>query len=153
MALEFGDYVPDDAAFKIRRGTGTKQRHLNLTEGASATQQAWRLVRGNAPGHVFPPLIYKRGGRISGNAITLQVVYNMLHMQAQATEMRDGSAYAFRRTCAGDLLEEAVAIATVQHLLGHAHMQTMVRYDRRRKSAKWKALGTLHVAYVRKEHT
>ena len=56
----------------------------------------------------------------------------------------------FRRTLAGNLLDEGADLATVQRILGHSSPVTTSAYDRRPEETRRKALRSLHLPYWRR---
>lgn len=55
----------------------------------------------------------------------------------------------FRRSCAGNLLDGGIDLATVQKLTGHSSPITTSDYDRRGEDVKKRAVRTLYVPYKR----
>ena len=51
--------------------------------------------------------------------------------RAKEAHVADLSPHDFRRTVAGDLLDNDIDLVTMQKLLGHANVQTTAQYDRR----------------------
>jgi integrase len=146
--LEVADWVPDDNMLKVRHGKGNKQRHVYLSEGAIAALDDWLALRGPHPSRLF--LSIDRGRRIYGDKLSASAVRDIVVKRASQAHVTDLSPHDFRRTVAGDLLDNDVDIVTVQKLLGHASVQTTASYDRRGERAKKKAVGTLHVPYRRR---
>jgi integrase len=133
---------------KVRHGKGNKQRHVYLSEGAIAALDDWLALRGPHPSRLF--LSIDRGRRIYGDKLSASAVRDIVVKRASQAHVTDLSPHDFRRTVAGDLLDNDVDIVTVQKLLGHASVQTTASYDRRGERAKKKAVGTLHVPYRRR---
>ena len=148
-SLDVADWVPDEVMLKVRHGKGNKQRQVYLSEGAIAALDDWLAVRGERPGRLFLPI--NRGRRIYGVKLSASAVRDIVVKRAAQAQVADLSPHDFRRTVAGDLLDNDVDIVTVQKLLGHASVQTTASYDRRGERAKKKAVGTLHVPYRRRK--
>ena len=74
----------------------------------------------------------------------------MLDRRAEQAGVKSLGWHDLRRTVAGDLLDGGTDIATVAKVLGHASVQTTVRYDRRDSRAVEKALRARHVPYRRR---
>ena len=146
--LEVTDWVPEEVMLKVRHGKGNKQRQVYLSEGAIAALEDWLAVRGARPGRLFLPI--NRGRRIYGNKLSASAVRDIVVKRAKEAQVADLSPHDFRRTVAGDLLDNDIDLVTVQKLLGHANVQTTAQYDRRGERAKKKAVGTLHVPYRRR---
>jgi len=141
-ALDVGDYEPDPPTLKVRHGKGNKARLVPLEPSAAVALDAWRRVRGRAPGRLFLPV--NHGGRIQGQGMTAQAVYNVLTKRAGQAKIAHASPHDMRRSFVGDLLDAGVDISTVQQLAGHANVTTTQRYDRRGEASKRKAVEKLH---------
>jgi integrase len=70
--------------------------------------------------------------------LSASAVRDIVVKRATQAQVADLSPHDFRRTVAGDLLDNDVDIVTVQKLLGHASVQTTASYDRRGERAKKK---------------
>lgn len=66
--------------------------------------------------------------------------------------MRRLTWHDFRRTFAGNLLDNGNDLVTVQKLMGHASPTTTAAYDRRGEEVKRRASRSLHVPYVSGRH-
>jgi integrase len=79
-----------------------------------------------------------------------QAIYDALLKRASAARIPSLSPHDLRRTFASDLLDVSGDVSAVQKLLGHANVQTTMRYDRRGEVAKRKAVNLLHLPYQRR---
>ena len=147
VALEVADYAPATGELRIRQGKGRKDRLVYVTNGGAQALEAWLAVRGAEPGPLFHPI--DKGGRIHPRRLTDQVVLRILRKRARQTSVQAFSPHDLRRTFISDLLDHGVDLSTVQHLAGHANVQTTARYDRRGEVTKQKAAGMIHVPYVK----
>ncbi len=141
-ALDVGDYTPDPPTLAVRRGKGNKARIVPLEPSAAVALDAWRRVRGQVPGRLFLPV--NHGGRIQGQGMTAQAIYNVLVKRAGQAKIAHASPHDLRRSFVGDLLDAGVDISTVQQLAGHANVTTTQRYDRRGEASKRTAVEKLH---------
>ena len=146
VALDLVDYDPDSGALKVR-GKGNKERVSYLPAGGRAAVDAWLRVRGDELGPLLVPV--RKGGLVLLRRLSAEaVLYACQKRQRQAPGVGPFSPHDLRRTTIGDLLDAGVDLATVQHLAGHAQVQTTARYDRRPESVKRKAAERLHVPFV-----
>jgi site-specific recombinase XerD len=119
-------------------GKGNKLRNAYLYAAASAVR-AWLAVRGRTPGPLFCRI--RKDGQL--------VLVRRLSEEGLATILRRRSLEAalaepihwhdFRRTFAGNLLDQGVDLATVQKLLGHSSPTTTSNYDRRGEAVRRRA--------------
>jgi integrase len=143
--LDIDDYDRETDALRII-GKGDKERRVFISNGARETMLEWLAVRGDAPGALFPPM--SKGGDIHHDRhMTPTAVHLIVQHAAQAAGVAHLTVHDFRRSCAGDLLDNGVDLATVASVLGHSDTAQTARYDRRGDRAKKHAAGTVHVPY------
>ena len=143
VGLDLADYNEQTGELRIM-GKRRKERMV-YPEAAAPIMADWLAIRGSEPGPLFCPI--NKGGRIASRRMTSQAYYNILQTRIAAAGVKDLSPHDLRRTCASDLLDAGIDIATVAKLLGHASVTTTQRYDRRPEAAKKKAAGMLHIPY------
>ncbi len=139
----------EDGKLTIRGGKGGKDRLVYVSGGALLALNDWLVARGNVSGVLFTPI--NKGGNLSIKPLSSQAVYNMLEKRAAQAGVADFSPHDFRRTFAGDMLDEGVDIVTVAKLMGHASVETTARYDRRPEAVKRAAASKLHFPYQRRK--
>lgn len=145
VGLDTGDFEPETGALTIRAGKGHKDRIGYVTNGSKLALLAWLAVRGNLEGPLFLPV--RKGGTVEDRRMTAQAVLVILEKRGAQAGVQHFSPHDMRRTFISDLLDAGADISTVQHLAGHANVQTTARYDRRGEVAKRKAAELLHVPY------
>ncbi len=64
-----------------------------------------------------------KSGKVSGQAMTAQAIYNVLAKRVQQAGVEHLSRHDFRRTFVGDLLDAGIDITTVSGLAGHADVK------------------------------
>jgi site-specific recombinase XerD len=148
VALDLEDYNQETGDLVVR-GKGRKERMLYVNNGAADALADWLIERGQDSGPLFLPI--NKSNKIYNRRMTDQAVYDMLKLRGQQASVKDFSPHDFRRSFVSDLLDAGADISTVQHLAGHANVQTTARYDRRGDEAKRKAIDLLHVPYRRRE--
>jgi len=97
------------------------------------------------------PLFYaiNKGGKVlTGHGVSDEALAQMLAKRAgQAGLSGSITWHDFRRTFAGNLLDNGVDLVTVQKLMGHSSPTTTSNYDRRGEEVKRRAVRSLHVPY------
>jgi integrase len=63
--------------------------------------------------------------------MSAQAIYDALLKRGREARITSLSPHDLRRTFASDLLDVSGDVSAVQKLLGHANVQTTMRYDRR----------------------
>jgi site-specific recombinase XerD len=126
--LSVTDWDRDDSVLKIDGRKTGQVRHVPVGEGV------WRCIEAYLPhrhnrlektGHLEETalLVNARGERIAGNGVG-----TLLGRLAQSAGVPHVTMHQFRHSCASDLLEAGVTIPEVQRILGHAAIQSTVRY-------------------------
>lgn len=148
--LTRADYVRtgDNEGDLTVRGKGDKVRVAYVYDGAAAYLADWLAVRGDAAGPLFWAV--NKGGRLQAeHGVSAEALAQMLEKRRGEAGLRPLTWHDFRRTFAGNLLDNGHDLVTVQKLLGHASPTTTAGYDRRGEKVKRRASRSLHVPYVR----
>jgi site-specific recombinase XerD len=128
-------------------GKGNKVRRAYLQGTAARWLGAWLRARGHEPGAVFAS-IRKGGQAILRRGITENALAAMLVRRSKAAALAEPlSWHDFRRTFAGNLLDQGVDLVTVQKLLGHSSPTTTSNYDRRGEATKKKAAELIKIPF------
>lgn len=140
----------DNAGEFALRGKGSKHREGYVYNGAFDALQDWLTVRGDDPGRLF--LATRRGGHIQpGSKMSGTALAKMLAKRCEQAGINEQTTWHdFRRTFAGDRLEEGTDLVTVSKLLGHVDPKTTAGYDRRGEKTKKRAIQRIHVPYRRR---
>jgi integrase/recombinase XerC len=137
----------DDLDLPLRqlrvRGKGAKERLLPLTPSVVDAIRDYLPCRGEAPcNSLFV-------SRIGGQPIAGRVVNRMLARVLREAGLDQASVtpHRLRHAFATHLLRSGVDVRTVQELLGHADLQTTVRYLHSDLRTKQAAVARLALAY------
>lgn len=103
----------------------------------------------------FPRIIEKvpinKGGNVQfGHGVSDTALVKMLEKRRAQASVKSLSWHDFRRTFAGNLLDNGYDLVTVQKLMGHSSPTTTAGYDRRGEEVRRKAARSLHVPYRRR---
>lgn len=168
--LRLDDYnrtAEDEGDLSIR-GKGDKVRTVYVYDGAGAALADWLTLRGPDPGPLFLGVdkaghILREGraygvkgqtgkgaGRVASPGISDEALAHMLEKRRAEAKVKPLTWHDFRRSFAGNLLDNGQDLVTVQKLMGHASPVTTSNYDRRGEEAKRRASRSLHVPYTRR---
>ena len=102
-------------------GKGRKERIVPFGSKAARALAAWRAVRGDADGPLFPA---RRGGRVGPREI-----YGVVRNAARAVGItRAVGPHTLRHSFATHLLTGGADLRAVQEFLGHSRLSTTRRY-------------------------
>jgi len=146
--LDVSDFDVTSGMLAVRHGKGNRDRTVFATNGAADALADWFVVRGGEAGPLFLPV--NKGGVVGSDRLTGQAFLYILRRRAQQGGVTRLTPHDLRRTFVSDLLDAGADIVTVQHLAGHAQIQTTARYDRRGEATKRRASELLHVPYQRR---
>jgi site-specific recombinase XerD len=107
---------------RVRQGKGGKDRDVPVGEKLlGVLREYWRIVRPAGP-YLFP-------GGVAGKPISRVAVHSAVRKAAQAAHIRKRvSPHTLRHCFATHLLEMGVDLRIIQVLLGHARIETTMRY-------------------------
>jgi len=126
--LDLCDWDRDNSVLKIDGRKTGRERQVPVGEGI------WRCIEGYLPhrhnrleakGRVGEQalLVSSRGERLTGALIS-----TLISRLARSAGIAHVTPHQFRHSCASDLLEAGVTIPEVQRILGHAAIQSTIRY-------------------------
>lgn len=140
VSLDLEDYV--NGTLKVR-GKGEKERLCYVTNEARSLLEAWLKVRGSDQGPLFYPA--RKGGKLEARRMTDQAVYNIVTQRQAKANLAPFSPHDARRTFISNAIEASKDLVAVQHLAGHANVNTTARYDRRNEAPKKRVAALLHL--------
>jgi site-specific recombinase XerD len=126
--LSVDDWEAEQGVLRIDGSKTGRQRCVPVGEGVWRCIEAYlphrqnRLeVVGRADERAL--LVNQRGVRVNGHGISM-----MLRRLTECAGVGRVTLHQFRHSCASDLLESGVTLPEVQRILGHAVIETTVRY-------------------------
>lgn len=122
-------------------GKGGRVRSVPIPSWAKAAVDEWATAAGLHDGRIFRSI--NRGGRLDGDGMTPQAVYNVVATYATRTGL-GVAAHDLRRTFAKLAHKGGAALEQIQLTLGHSSIQTTERYlgvDQDLSSAPCDVLG------------
>ena len=141
-ALQLTSYNSAEAVLVVD-GKGRKRRTIALNDATVHALRAWLEIRGNIAGALFVSITKSGRLQLDAGAMSAQSVYNIVRKYQQRANLQACTPHDFRRSCAGNLLEAGVDISTVAEILGHASVNTTLRYDRRSLERKRRAASLI----------
>lgn len=139
--LDAGDYDRAEGRLTVRRGKGRRDRITYLAPAFCQRLNGWVAARGTRPGPLFCRVT--PGGRVTAKRLSGQAVYDIVTKRREMAGVAHLSPHDLRRSCATHLLEAGADVGLVRDHLGHARVQTTLRYDRRGEGAKRAAAALL----------
>ena len=122
-ALQVSDIesAPDRMCLKVREGKGGQDRYTLLSPGLLATlRQYW---------HERRPRTWLFPNRAGDGPMRIEMAQRVYCAARDAAGIaREGGIHSLRHAFAPHLLEAGVDLPTLQHLLGHGHVSTTMRY-------------------------
>ena len=144
VGVQLADYVAESHALTVI-GKGNRQRIVYLPIGAGRTLDDWIAIRGQYDGSILAPV--SQTGRVSPRGMTAHALVARLRRRCAQAKIERASPHDLRRTFVTGLLDAGADVIAVQHLAGHASVDTTARYDRRGERAKRQASAKFHVPH------
>jgi site-specific recombinase XerD len=126
--LDMSDWDRDAGVLAIDGRKTGRPRKVPVGSGAWRCIEAYLPHRHNVlekTGHVGEPalLVGRNGGRLTG-----QSIWRMVRDVSEAAAVPAVTLHQLRHSCASDLLRAGARLPEVQRLLGHAGIESTVRY-------------------------
>lgn len=137
--LDLDDWRREEGVVEIDGHKTGRERRVPLQDGAARCLEAYLPIRHNIlekTGNLKEQALFvnQEGRRLKGD-----VIGKRIHRMARKADIPLVSLHQFRHTCASDLIEEGVNLPQVQRILGHAAIESTMRYiavaDPQRKAA------------------
>jgi integrase/recombinase XerD len=128
-------------------GKGNKRRRIPLPAGTTSSIREWLELRGGMPGPLFVATDTRAGGRpVPGCRRLSNAAINAIMKRIEKRmKLEKLTPHDFRRTYAGEVLDDGTDLSTLQKLLGHSQVTTTQRYDRRGRRAADEAAARFSV--------
>lgn len=147
-AANRADYDPGERLIRVT-GKGGKSRAVHVHEVAALYLGRWLNISEHIRGPLFCPI--DRWGNIAPRRMSADAVAKAVNKRRLEAGLPRLSPHDFRRTLAGDLLDNGVDLVRVQQIMGHASPKTTAEYDRRPERERKAAIETLAARLPRPE--
>ena len=129
VGLDLADLDLADRSVTLRvKGGGTRRAYLHPE--TVRYLEAWLEVRGDAAGPPFPAL--RKGGHLTDRPLSDHQFWKLLGRRCEQAGVTPVIApHDLRRWFVTSLLTSGVDVFQVSRAVGHANVQTTLRYDRR----------------------
>lgn len=118
-ALEVDDWQ-DGGVLVVRHGKGGKRRQVYAGERTRRAIRAWLRERGQTPGPLF---LRRGGGRLDYDGLR-----EIIQRHARTAGVDPPPLHSFRRAFALACKRAGIDLVSLQRLMGHADMATLLRY-------------------------
>jgi site-specific recombinase XerD len=145
-SIRVGDIKSNDNSTSIHvRGKGNKTRQVYLAPASWRWVRRWINHRTWDAGSLFCRI--RKGGKlVLDRRLSEEGLAIILRKRASEAALSEPITWHdFRRTFAGNLLDQGVDLVTVQKLLGHSSPTTTSNYDRRGEETKRRAVGKISI--------
>lgn len=133
IGLKCGDWRGGVLRVAGKRG---RVRELRMPAESAEAMDIWLATRGEVNGD-SPLVCAVRDGCACERPMSESGVRTVLSGLAHAAGVTGLTPHDFRRTFAGEALSRGADIGVVMRLMGHAHPETTLRYDRRPAETAW----------------
>ena len=124
VGLEFSDVVKQGERYVLNvTGKGAKDRVIPISNRLHALNVAWHAVVGD--GRILRSLGRKR---VIGASMSTVALYNIVQKRGTIAHIENLQPHDLRRTFAQVAYVNGIPIAQISLLLGHASIQTTMRY-------------------------
>ena len=124
LDLRCADINPANGTIRILHGKGDRDRVVGISPGSMAIVQRWMDTRA-ALGHGHGPLFCTLAGQVVSDGYVRTM---MRRIGAKAGLEKRVHPHGLRHSYAAHLSENGTPVATIQLLLGHAHLSTTDTY-------------------------
>ena len=125
LALNEGDVLLSEAQLRVR-GKGNKQRLLPLAPETVELLDHYRLLERPKVGTTA--LFISLKGPARGMRMTLPGLRSLFRHHRKGTGIKLANPHRFRHTFASDMVRAGVSLPALKQLMGHADIQTTLRY-------------------------
>lgn len=141
--IKLGDYDPGSDGSLLLHGKNRKERTVYVVGDCRQKINAWLDIRGDA--NWDEPLFYhiEKNGTITRKGISGNAIYEIVADRSRAAGLGKTTPHDFRRSAVSNLLGAGVDPITVAAITGHASVEMVKRYDRRKEQPKIDALKKL----------
>lgn len=151
VGLDLSDFDPGTRTLVVR-GKGNKERKIFFEDGGTTRLLAgWLELRGAEPGPLLYPV--NKGGRILRRRMSEVTVDKAVRRRCRQAGLDPVAPHALRHTFGTLLLDGGALLSDVQQLLGHARVETTLRYDHRDEQSQRRAMSIVSLPSFRRKRT